>query len=121
MARNESFDGIQIHLNDYNPAVVARNITILKIISAPDFNPEDGEDFAFLWDVWYNLDWPEVTHKKFQGVLKDLLNDSFPENVSVPKTKHSEMLKQVWSAWLSVSSKTESEASFSMKKVDSER
>jgi hypothetical protein len=42
---------MQIHLNDLNPSVVARNITNLKIISAPDF-PEDDKDFSFLWDVW---------------------------------------------------------------------
>ena len=112
---------MQIHLNDLNPSVVARNITILKIISAPDFNPEDDEDFAFLWDVWYNLEWPEVTHKRFQGVLKDLLNDLYPENVSVPKTSQAEMLKKVWSAWLSVLSKTESEARVLMEKVGLER
>jgi hypothetical protein len=112
---------MQIHLTNLNPSVVARNITILEIISAPDFNPEDGEDFAFLWDVWYNLEWPEVTRKRFQEVLKDLLNDSFTENVSVPKTKHSEMLKKVWSSWLSVLSQTESEASFLVKKVGLER
>jgi hypothetical protein len=112
---------MQIHLNDLNPSVVARNITILKIISAPDFNPEDDEDFAFLWDVWYNLEWPEVTHKRFQGVLKDLLNDLFPENVSVPKTSQAGMLKKVWSSWLSVLSKTESEARVLMEKVGLER
>jgi hypothetical protein len=112
---------MQIYLNDRNPLVVARNITILKIISAPDFNPEDDEDFDFLWDVWYNLEWPEVTHKRFQGVLKDLLNDLYPENVSVPKTSQAEMLKKVWSAWLSVLSKTESEARVLMEKVGSER
>jgi hypothetical protein len=112
---------MQIHANDRNPSVVARNITILKIISASDFNPEDDEDFDFLWDVWYNLEWPEVTRKRFQGVLKDLLNGVFPENVSVPKTSQSEMLKKVWSSWLSVLSKTESEASILMKKVGLER
>ena len=112
---------MQIHLNDLNPLVVARNITISKIISAPDFNPEDDDDLAFLWDFWYNLEWPEVTRKRFEGVLKDLLNDSFPENVSVPKTSQSEMLKKVWSAWLSVSSKTEPEASFLIKRVGFER
>jgi len=112
---------MQIHLNDLNPSVVARNITILKIISAPDFNPEDDEDFAFLWDVWYNLEWPEVTCKRFQGVLKYLLNDLYPENVSVPKTSQAEMLKIVWSSWLSVSSKTESEARVLMEKVGLER
>jgi hypothetical protein len=112
---------MQIHLNDLNPSVVARNITILKIILASDFNPEDDEDFAFLWDVWYNLEWPEFTRKRFQGILKDLLNGVFPENVSVPKTSQSEILKKVWSTWLSVLSQTESEASFLMKKVGSER
>jgi hypothetical protein len=45
----------------------------------------------------------------------------FPENVSVPKTSQSEMLKEVWSSWLSVSSKTESEARVLMEKVGSER
>jgi hypothetical protein len=45
----------------------------------------------------------------------------FPENVSVPKTSQSEILKKVWSAWLSVSSKTEFEAIIFMKKVGLER
>ncbi|XP_046654781.1 uncharacterized protein LOC124348606 [Daphnia pulicaria] len=121
IAENENFNHMQIHLNDLNPSVVARNIIILKIISAPDFNPEDDEDFAFLWDVWYNLEWPEVTRKRFQGILKDLLNGVFPENVSVPKTSQSEILKKVWSTWLSVSSKTEFEAIIFMKKVGLER
>jgi len=61
-------------MNDISPTVVADNIAILKIISALDFNLEDKEDFAFLWDICYTLQWPEITHKRFQQTVKDLLN-----------------------------------------------
>lgn len=121
MATNKSSNKWEIHLNDFSPTVVARNIVILKIISAFDFNPEDKEDFAFLWDIWYNLEWPEITCKKFQQILKDLLNGLLPINVSIPKTSQFEMLKEVWSTWLLISSESGSKASLFMKKIDDER
>ncbi len=121
MATNESFNKWEIHLNDFSPTVVARNIVILKIVSTFDFNPEGKEDFAFLWDIWYNLEWSEITRKRFQQILKDLLNGSLPINVSFSKTSQFEMLKEVWSTWLLISSESGSKASLFMKKIDDER
>ncbi len=108
-------------MNDISPAVVARNITILKIISAPDFNPDNKEDFAFVWDIWYNLEWPEITRKRFQQTMKDLLNDLLPQEISIPKTIQRQMLKDVWSSWLLTSSESEFKAGLFMKKIDEER
>ena len=121
VATNLSFNRWEIHMNDISPAVVARNITILKIISAPDFNPDNKEDFAFVWDIWYNLEWPEITRKRFQQTMKDLLNDLLPQEISIPKTIQRQMLKDVWSSWLLTSLESEFKASLFMKKIDEER
>ncbi len=101
---------LEIHLNDLNPSILSRNIIILKIISANDFNPDNVADFGFLWDVWYNMDWPEETKKRFLSVVKELTNEKLPENVSVPNSCHFEQLKNLWSNWNSVSSKNKSDS-----------
>ena len=66
----EKLNHVQFHLNDMNPSVVARNITILKIISASDFNPDDDKDMAFLWDLWYNTEWPDETKQRFKIIFE---------------------------------------------------
>jgi hypothetical protein len=66
----EHVHNFHFHLNDNCPSIVARNIMILKILSAQDFDPNKEEDFSFLWDVWYNTEWPEITRKRFLIVLK---------------------------------------------------
>ena len=55
-----------------NPSVVACNITILKIISASNFNPDgdDDKDMAFLWDLWYNTEWPDETKQRFKIIFE---------------------------------------------------
>jgi hypothetical protein len=100
---------------------MARNLLILKVISARDFDTENKEDISFLWDIWYNVGWPESTHKRFKLVLKELLNNSLPENAAIPKSSDLQSLKTVWSAWNSLSSKTKSESEFFLKKILKER
>ena len=95
----ENIQKFQIHLNDMNPSIVARNIVMLKIISARDFNTEKDEDLNFLWDIWYNATWPEITRKRFLGVLKDLMNEKLPQNVIIPEGSHLQSVKKIWSAW----------------------
>lgn len=108
-------------MNDVHPAVLARNIIILKIISAPDFNPNDIEDISFLWDVWYNMDWPEVTRKRFLSVIKDLLDNKLPDEVVIPKRTDIEMFMALWKTWQSVSSTTVFESEILLKKVQKQR
>lgn len=112
---------LHIHLNDINPSVMARNVLILKIISADGFDIEKKEDISFLWDIWYNAEWPETTHKRFKLILQELLQNNLPENAAIPKSTNLQSLKAVWSAWSSISSKTKSEAEIFMKKINKER
>jgi hypothetical protein len=112
---------LEIHLNDFHSSVLARNILILKIISANDFNPDHDEDFGFLWDVWYNTDWPETTRKRFLSVLKDLTAEILPDNVSIPNSNHLEKFKSLWSNWHFVLSRNKTDSELLLKKVLSQR
>ncbi len=112
---------LEIHLNDFHPSVLARNIIILKIVSARDFNPDNDEDFGFLWDVWYNIDWPEETRKRFLTVVKELMNEKLPDNVSIPINSHFEKFKNLWSNWHSVSSRNKTDGESLMKKIWGQR
>ena len=76
MATTNAIPKLHIYLNDVDPMIVARNIILLKIISAPDFSSDNEGDLAFLWDVWYNAEWPQSTKLKFQKVLKVYLMHS---------------------------------------------
>ncbi len=112
---------LDIHLNDVNPSVVARNILILKIISTSGFDIQNEKDIFFLWDLWYNAEWPEATRKRFESVLKELLDNNLPDNIVIPKSSYMITLKTVWSAWISIIAKSKSESDLFMKKIQKER
>ena len=97
---------VHIHLNDKNSLVLARNILILKVISDEDFDTAKDDDIAFLWDLWYNLEWPESTEKRFMKAVRELLDGKLPENVVIPNRSHLELLMKVWCGWVSLFSKT---------------
>lgn len=121
-ASSPSSNLLDIHLNEINPSVVARNILILQIISDKDFDIDGEEDIAFLWDLWYNAEWPESSRKKFRVALKNLLDGVLPENVTVSlSNSSSQSLNEVWNAWYSTSSKIESESHMLMKEIHNQR
>ena len=101
---------------------MARNIVMLKILSASDFNPDDQEDLSFLWDVWYNAEWPEITRKRFKEALKQLLDGSMPENVVMTNSNQLQSLREVWTSWYSsIATNDHSELELFMKKIRNER
>ena len=101
---------------------MARNIVMLKILSASDFNPDDQEDLSFLWDVWYNAEWPEITRKRFKEALKQLLDGSMPENVVMTNSNQFQILREVWTSWYSsIATNDHSELELFMKKIRNER
>jgi hypothetical protein len=114
---------LEIHLNDLSPSVsvLARNVIILKIVAAHDFNLENDEDFGFLWDVWYNVDWPEETRKRFLSIVKELTNEKLPDNVIIPNSCHLEKLKSLWSNWHFVSSQNKTDSESLLRKVWGQR
>ena len=73
---------LDFHLNDINPSVVARNILMLQIISAQDFDTDNEEDIAFMWDLWYNAQWPESSRRRFKIALKKLMDGMLPKRIS---------------------------------------
>ena len=117
----ENVQNCHFHLNDNNPSILARNIMIMKVLSAQDFNPNKEEDFSFLWDIWYNAEWPEVTKKRFLAVLNDLLEEKLPENVFIPNSNHFESLKKIWKVWHTICSKTQSDSEAFLCKTKKER
>ena len=121
VAAGKNLNSIHIHLNDLNPSIVARNILILKVISAPDFDTKNKEDIAFLWDLWYNAEWPISTRDRFKLVLKKLLDNELPDNVVIPKSNYLITLRTIWATWSSTSSKTKSESDLLVKKIQRER
>ncbi len=112
---------LNIHLNDLDKLVLARNILIWKIISAHDFNPENKGDMDFLWDIWYNAEWPKTTKKRFQVVLKDLLHENLPENIFIPERSQFAVFVDVWKAWYSICTTSKYESALLLKKVSEER
>lgn len=109
------------HLMSKDTNFLACHVLMLKIISAQDFNPENPADLNFLWDVRYNLDWPESTTKRFLILLKELLDGTLPTNVCIPQPSHLQSLWAVWSAWYSTASKSKSQSEFLLKKAQQER
>ena len=102
---------------------MARNILILKIISARHFNPDDQEDISFLWDVWYNAEWTEITRHKALKVLKELLDGILPKNVTVNQMNQLQSLKEVWTTWSSdiTAANNQSELELLQEKIRIER
>lgn len=109
------------HLNDRHPLILSRNITILKIVSSPDFDPNNQEDLNFIWDVWYNTDWPDKTRKRFIKVLKDLLAGKLPDNITVPEIDDLKCFKEIWTNWFLTSTKTMSDSEKLMRTVQKKR
>jgi hypothetical protein len=88
----------------------------LKIISSPDFNFDDDEDFGFLWDVWFVIDWSDKTRNRFLLVLKELIDEILPVNISIPNNSHLKKLKNLWNDWYLVLSWNETDSKSLLKK-----
>ena len=97
---SNSGNKLDIHAHEDNAFLMARNIFILQTISSHDFKPERDVDLAFLWDVWYNVDWPETTRTRFLAILESLFVSlgSLPQNVVISDV-HYVLLKEVWTTW----------------------
>lgn len=66
---------LNIHLNQCCPLSFARNILILEVISSPSFDTNNAEDINYLWDLWYNLHWPESTFLQFKKDVENLMSE----------------------------------------------
>jgi hypothetical protein len=91
---------LNIHLNHSCPFSLARNVLILKVISATNFNANCAEDFRYLWDIWYNVEWPKKTLDRFCKDVKELIDMGLPEHNLDFDSHQLKDLKDVWGNWL---------------------
>lgn len=104
---SKSNDGLlTIHLNHPCPLSFARNVLILKVISAPSFDVSNVHDLSYLWDVWYNVTWSKNTLNRFVKDVRDLIMDGLSENCFGLGSKEVDSLKDIYKSWLSSLSKT---------------
>ena len=95
---------LSIYLNHPCPVNFARNVLILKVISATGFNANNAADLSYLWDLWYNAEWPETTLGRFKKDVEELIEKGLPENCVIcfaPDSTQLLKLKNIWSSWLS--------------------
>lgn len=93
-----------MHLNHSCPVSLARNILISKVISADCFNAENGKDLSYVWDLWYNLQWPKSTLDRFKADIKELL-EMFKSSLHIEfcymlKNNQLDELLSIWKGWL---------------------
>jgi hypothetical protein len=67
--------------------------------------------------VWYNIDWPDETRQRFLSVVKELMNEKLPDNVSISNNSHLEKFKSLWTTWYFVSSKNKTDSESLLRKV----
>lgn len=97
------YSRLKIHLNDNCVLIIARNIVILKTIHHPDFNVNNEIDLKYLWDVWYNLEWPKLTCDRFIKSVSELCDGHLPGNFVVMEDDL-KMLVHIWKSWIATAS-----------------
>ena len=60
-------------MNHHSLLSFARNILILQVISSPTFDVSNAENINYVWDLWYNLQWPTSTCRRFVKDVRSLV------------------------------------------------
>jgi len=115
-SRPLAFEKIHLHLNDNNMnngITMAKNVLIVNIILAKDFNPKNNEDLLYVLDVWFNAQWSEPTTQRFLKDVDHLLADQWPKNI-ILQSQDLLVLKDVWLHWKTVASTMDSKTFYSI-------
>ena len=94
-------NSLDIHLNDVSSLCMARNALLLKVCSAPEFDPNDPNDLNYLWNIWYNAEWPESTRQRFIKVAKEIVTDNISSSICISNEKGRNSLKDICNRWSS--------------------
>lgn len=60
-----------------------------------------SEDLKYLWDLWYNLEWPQTTLDRFEKDVNELIKTGLPEHNLEFDSNQLKDLKDMWRNWLS--------------------
>ena len=93
---------LSIHLNDYDPSVVARNAILLEVASS--INTDVSDDVDFLWNTWYNMTLSEAHFARLQRILSEMIDKGFDSNEwTVLKFQDRGVFKEchdIWKDWM---------------------
>ena len=100
-AYHSGSNSLDIHLNDVSSLCMARNALLLKVCSAPEFDPNDPNDLNYLWNIWYNAEWPESTRQRFIKDAKEIVTDNISSSICISNEKGRNSLKEICNRWSS--------------------
>ncbi|KAJ9528159.1 hypothetical protein QJQ45_005795 [Haematococcus lacustris] len=73
-AKASSCSYLELHANDHNPSIIARNMVLLAL--ATEVDPASPTDMQLLFDVWYNLLWDKGSQveARFKTTIQHILD-----------------------------------------------
>ena len=97
----DAYKIVNFHFSDDSKSVLARNILLVHIILSDDFDPENLNDIKYLWDVWYSLQWNNVTKKRFIKDVQQVLAGQWVNSlISIPDPNGVQQLNDILRFWL---------------------
>ena len=97
----EAYPELRIHCIDDSASILARNILIVHIVNSDGFDPTNPNDLQYIWDVWYSLQWNEVTKKRFIKDVKQMLAGQWAASrIIIQEPGDVEVLNKVCIFWL---------------------
>ena len=88
---------LTFHVNDIDDVVLARNAVLIQIATTID--PTNAADVKFLWNVWYNLNLPEIHCQRLKSILFDILEKPL-DGLEFQSSECSDAIKRVVKFWL---------------------
>ncbi|KAJ9528735.1 hypothetical protein QJQ45_020637 [Haematococcus lacustris] len=98
-AKASSCSYLELHANDHNPSIIARNMVLLAL--AAEVDPASPTDMQLLFDVWYNLLWDEGSQveARFKTTIQHILDGRYPW-MQVPRPSDMRKVHEVLRWWL---------------------
>ncbi|GFH18291.1 DUF4470 domain-containing protein [Haematococcus lacustris] len=98
-AKASSCSYLELHANDHNPSIIARNMVLLAL--AAEVDPASPTDMQLLFDVWYNLLWDKGSQveARFKATIQHILDGRYPW-MQVPRPNDMRKVHEVLRWWL---------------------
>ncbi|KAJ9528228.1 hypothetical protein QJQ45_014207, partial [Haematococcus lacustris] len=98
-AKASSCSYLELHANDHNPSIIARNMVLLAL--ATEVDPASPTDMQLLFDVWYNLLWDKGSQveARFKATIQHILDGRYPW-MQVPRPSDMRKVHEVLRWWL---------------------
>ncbi|GFH12111.1 MYND-type domain-containing protein, partial [Haematococcus lacustris] len=90
---------LELHANDHNPSIIARNMVLLAL--ATEVDPASPTDMQLLFDMWYNLLWDKGSQveARFKATIQHILDGRYPW-MQVPRPSDMRKVHEVLRWWL---------------------